>query len=128
MRKKNSKNLSLLLCLFFIYYIVLASFPFVHNLKADLNVWNVKLVVILEGKHNREDNPQSACFDFYQIRLVEVGDCPVCQLGSNNKLLSFSFVNNFFYDTFIKKSSFSDLYHFSTYEYDIPHLRAPPVS
>ena len=125
---KTEKNLSLLLCLFFIYYIVLASFPFVHNLDADFNIWNVKLVVILEGKHNHEDNPQSACFDFHQIRLVEVGDCPVCQFGNNSRYLFFSFINNLFYDAFVQKNSFSDSYHFSTYKYNIPHLRAPPVS
>ena len=127
-REKYLKIISPLLCFIIIFISSITYIPYFHNLEADLNIWNVDSLIILEGKHNHEDNPNSACFDFHQIRLVEVGDCPVCQFGNNSRYLFFSFINNFFYDAFVQKNSFSDSYHFSTYKYNIPHLRAPPVS
>ena len=128
MTGKKYKKLSLFLCLFFINYVVLISFPFVHNLDADLNIWNVKLVVVNDVKHNQEPHPDSACFDYHNFKLIKVGDCPVCQLGSNNNVLLFSIDNSFFYDSFTQISNVYASYCISSHKYNIPQLRAPPLS
>jgi len=70
-RKKFASGISLLVCILFFGVIVFSNFPYLHNLDADLNIWNVKNFIILEEKHYQEDNPKSPHFDFYKVFKLE---------------------------------------------------------
>ena len=130
MRKRilGGKKASLLISLFFLYYVVLTSFPFVHNMKADLNFWNVKYYILLEGIHHHEDNLKSPCLDFHQTKLIEVGYCPVCNLCNNDRFLFVNYENLSFYNKFIEYYSPLNFSYFISLKYNTPFLRAPPLS
>jgi len=127
---KISKNyvlvISLFLCIAFVFFICIMNFPFVHNIDADFNIWNVKELIILEGEYHHEDNPKSPCFDFHKIRIKNVGECLICLMFSHLRFIASAQNSNFFY-----KISYpliylrSSLYYISNI-FNIPLFRAPP--
>ena len=125
--KKYKSILSLLLCLLFLGTVSVSNLPYLHNLDADLNIWNVKSFVILEGKHNQEDNSKSPHFDFYKIKIIKVGECFICDILCNCKSI-FSLLNL----SFCYKTNYLSIFAiysilFSSNIYNISAPRAPPL-
>lgn len=118
--------ISLFLCIVFIFFICIINFPFLHNMEADVNIWNIKTYVILEGKHHHEDNPKSPCFDFHKIKIKNIGECLICLIFSYLRFIASSKNSNFF-----NKISYPLIYLHSSLTYisnffNIPLFRAPP--
>jgi len=127
-RKKYISGISLLLCIFFFIFITITDFPYFHNLDADFNIWNIKTSVILEGEHHHEANPQSPLFDFHKIKIIDIGECPICQIFGNLRFIFSDLALNFCYK--INCSSKYPQYSFllSSNIYNVPLSRAPPLS
>ncbi|MFC1562828.1 hypothetical protein ACFL4Z_02115, partial [candidate division KSB1 bacterium] len=125
-RKKYTSAISLLLCILFFGIITVSDLPYLHNLDADLNIGYEKNVIVLEGRHNHENNPKSACFDFHKIKIVKVGECLICNIFNN-----FSFVFSFLTTNFDYKPDSSSIYSklsspFLSNIFNISFPRAPP--
>ena len=127
-RKKYISGISLLLCIFFFVFITITDFPYFHNLDADFNVWNVKNSVILEGEHHHEANPQSPLFDFHKIKIIEIGECPICQIFFNLRFIFLSQPLNFYYKTNCSSNYFTYSFFIPSNIYNISLSRAPPLS
>jgi len=96
-RKKYFKVLSFLLSIFFFCFVSIIYFPFLHNLDDDINIWNVKTFIILEGEHHHDANPKSPGIEFHKIKLIDINDCLICQILNNVRfVLSYQHVS-FFY-------------------------------
>ena len=101
--------------------------PILHNLNADLNIWNVKSFIILEGEHHHEPNPESACFDFHTIKIIDIGECLGCQIVNNFNFQIIIFLIDFCEN--VKTSNYfvySSLHLVPQY-YNLSLLRAPPI-
>lgn len=127
---KISKNyvpaISLFLCLIFLSFVSIINFPFLHNIDADINIWNVKNYVILEGKHHHENDLQVPCIEFHHLVFKDVGICAICYFFGNFKSsLSFQTLN-FFHYTIYFLNFHKSLIFFSLILFYIPVLRAPP--
>lgn len=108
-------------------FLSISQMPFLHNIDAEFNVWNVKSFIILEGEHHHEPNPQSACFDYHIIKIKDAGECLGCQIVNNFRFLvtgiKIDFLeNNKYTDYFIHKSL-----RVSSHYFNLPQLRAPPA-
>ena len=126
--RKYISVISLIVSLNFFCFTGIISFPFFHNLDADLNIWNAENFIILEGKHHHEDNPKSACFDYHKIKIIDSGECLICHVFNN---LRFIFLNqslNFYYKINHLFNYFKSSFIFFTKLYNLPLLRAPPLS
>ncbi len=127
MRKKFTSGTSLLLCILFFGVIVSSDLPYLHNLDADFNIYNIKTLVILEGKHHHEDNPKSPLVDFHKIKINEIGVCPICDvIGNLNFIFSF-LTSKFAYklNSSLIYSIYSNL--FPSNDFNISAPRAPPL-
>ena len=126
-RKKYIRVISSLLCCIILSFTIVTSFPYFHNLDADLNIWNVNELIILEGKHNHKDNPDSPCIDFHKIKIINVGDCLICDVFGNLRFifssLSLVFYNGINYPLNFLKYTFL----FQSNIYNLSSPRAPPV-
>lgn len=126
--RKYISVISLIICLNFLCFISIIHFPFFHNLDADLNIWNVKSLIILVGEHHHEDNPKSACFDYHKTKIIDIGKCLICQILSNSRFIFLSQSLKFYY-------KINHLFNYFKYSillpsniYNLPLLRAPPLS
>lgn len=126
-RKKYLPVFSPMLAVLLSGFLCISQFPFMHDLNADFNVWNVKSFIILEGEHHHEPNPQSACIDHHKITIVDVEVCLACYLVNS---LRFPIINqpvDYYYNIdspicFLNNS----FQHISQY-YNLSPLRAPPI-
>lgn len=127
---KISKNyvpvISLFLCIVFVSFICIINFPFLHNMEADVNIWNVKTYVILEGKHHHENNLQVPCFEFHHIIFKNVGICAICYFFSNFKFTFSPQILSFFHYITEFLNFHKSLIFFGLILFYIPILRAPP--
>lgn len=126
-RRKYISVISLIICLNFLCFISIIHFPFFHNLDADLNIWNVKSLIILGGEHHHEDNPKSPLYDYHKIKLIEVGNC-FCQIFSNSRFIFLSQSLNFYYKLNYLFNCFKNSILLPSNIYNLPSLRAPPLS
>jgi len=125
--KKHKSVISVLLCIIFFYFINSSTFPYFHNLDADLNIWNVKTLIILEGEHHHEDNPKSPLYDYHKIKLIEVGNC-FCQIFSNSRFIFLSQSLNFYYKLNYLFNCFKNSILLPSNIYNASLSRAPPLS
>ena len=126
--KKYKSVTSVFLCIIFFYFINFSTFPYFHNLDADLNIWNVKTLIILEGEHHHEANPQSPLFDFHKTKIIDIGECLICQILSNSRFIFLSQSLNFYYKLNYLFNYFKNSFIFPSNIYNISLSRAPPLS
>ena len=127
-RKKFVKIFSVLLCIAFINFVIIIYFPFLHNLDADINVWNFKYFVILKGEHHHEANPKLPGFEYHEIKLIDIENCPICNVLDNARLFISSQSVNFCYNFNFLLESLPKSLNIPSNIYDLPLLRAPPLA
>ena len=127
-RRKYISVISLIICLNFLCFISIIYFPFLHNLDADLNIWNVKTLIILGGEHHHEDNPKSACFDYHTIKIIDIGECLICHVFKNSHFIFLSQSLNIYYKLNYSFNYFKNSILLPSNIYNLPLLRAPPLS
>ena len=124
--RKYKPAILLIVSLSFLYFISIVYFPFIHNLDSDFNPFNTKTLVILEGKHNHKDNPESPCFDFHRIKLINVGDCLICTIFGTFRFIFSNQVSSFFHEITYLFSCFEYFSPYVSKSFNLPLLRAPP--
>lgn len=126
-RKKYLPVFSPVMAVLLAGFLCISQFPFMHDLNADFNVWNVKSFVILEGEHHHEPNPQSACIDYHKVTIVEIGECLACHLVNSFRFLVINQPVDYYYkidsSVCFSNNSFQHALHY----YNLPPLRAPPI-
>ena len=126
-RKKYLPVFSPVLSVLLAGFLCISQFPFMHNLNADFNVWNVKSFIILEGEHNHEPNPQSALIDYHKITIVEVEECLACHLVNSLRFLIINRPVDYYYKIDSPICFLNSSFHNVSQYYNLPPLRAPPI-
>ena len=125
--RKYISSISLILSVVFSIFISIIYLPFFHNLDADLFFWNAKTLIILDGKHNHADDLKSPCFDFHEIKIINIGECLICQIFSNLRFEFSDKTSNFSLKIVYSSDFFKSSYHIFSNIYNIPLSRAPPI-